>query len=89
MCIRDRNTTAVNNKSTETTVNEEETVAEASTVSGKINFVINISSKKIHYADCSFVSRMNEDNRQSIQLTKDELNDYINNGYTLCSSCGG
>ncbi len=69
------------------------TVTEASTSSynnsSKMNFVINVSSNKIHYADCSFVNRMKEENRKSIQLSKDELNEYINNGYTLCSTCGG
>lgn len=57
--------------------------------SKKYDFVINVNSKKIHYADCTFVSRMKEENRKVIQLSNDELNEYINNGYTLCSTCGG
>lgn len=57
--------------------------------SSKINFVINVNSNKIHYADCSFVNRMKEENRKSIQLSDSELKEYLNNGYTLCSTCGG
>lgn len=57
--------------------------------SQKYSFVININSNKIHYADCTFVNRMKEENRKNIQLSKAELNDYLNNGYTLCSTCGG
>lgn len=57
--------------------------------SKKSDFVINVNSKKIHYADCTFVGRMKEENRKNIQLSNEELNEYINNGYKLCSTCGG
>lgn len=57
--------------------------------SKKYNFVINVNSKKIHYADCTFVNRMKEENKKNIQLSNNELNEYLNNGYTLCSTCGG
>ena len=52
-------------------------------------YVINKNSKKIHTKDCSFVDRMKEENKQIVQLTNDELNNYFNDGYTTCSSCGG
>ncbi len=55
----------------------------------KRSFVINVNSKKIHYADCSFVNRMKEENRKIVQLSDSELREYLNNGYTLCSTCGG
>lgn len=55
----------------------------------KRNFVININSNKIHYADCTFVNRMNEENRKNVQLSDLELKEYLNNGYTLCTTCGG
>lgn len=79
-----------NNKGTESTnssvtnqqTNEDEHLT-------KTNYVINVNSKKIHYADCSFVSRMKEENKKSIKLSKIELNEYLSNGYTFCSSCGG
>ena len=55
----------------------------------KRNYVINVNSNKIHYSSCTFVGRMKEENKEEIQLTKDELNNYLNNGYTFCSTCGG
>ncbi len=71
--------------------NEEKTEVSSSNSnnSTKKNFVINANSNKIHYADCSFVNRMKEENRKYVQLSDNELNEYINNGYTLCSTCGG
>lgn len=55
----------------------------------KTTYVINKNSKKIHRYDCSFVDRMNEENKQIVQLTDSELQEYMKNGYTKCSSCGG
>ncbi len=55
----------------------------------KRNFVINVNSNKIHYADCSFVNRMKEENKKNVQLNDSELKEYLNNGYTLCTTCGG
>ena len=57
--------------------------------SSKITYVINTNSKKMHYKTCSFVSRMKEENKSVVQLNKDELNTYLNSGYSFCSSCGG
>lgn len=79
-------------------ITEENTTQEATSsvesasqedVSGKNQYVINKNSKKIHLSDCTFVSRMKEDNKETVYLTEDELNERINNGYTKCSSCGG
>ena len=52
-------------------------------------YVINISSKKIHKPDCSFVSRTKEENKKTVTLSEDELKEYINNGHELCKTCGG
>ncbi len=90
-------TTTTNIEETNSNIKEHEdktnTTTEVSTSnshsSSKMNFVINVNSNKIHYADCSFVNRMKEENRKYIQLSNDELNEYLNNGYTLCSTCGG
>ena len=78
-------------KNTESTKNENitESTTQQQNNSKKYDFVINMNSKKIHYSDCTFVNRMKEENRKAIQLSNDELNEYINNGYTLCSTCGG
>jgi hypothetical protein len=57
--------------------------------SQKYNFVINVNSSKIHYSDCTFVNRMKEENKKYVQLSDAELKEHLNNGYTLCSTCGG
>jgi hypothetical protein len=72
---------------TSTTTNRNETTTKQQ--SKTKTYVINKNSKKIHTKDCSFVDRMKEENKQTVQLTSDELNEYINNGYSTCSSCGG
>lgn len=87
-----KNTTDKNNEipsDITTTEKNTESTAQQQNNSKKYNFVINVNSKKIHYSDCTFVNRMKEENRKAIQLSDDELNEYINNGYTLCSTCGG
>lgn len=75
--------------STTTEKHENDTTSTTKSQSKTKTYVINKSSKKIHTKDCSFVDRMKEENKQTVQLTSDELNDYIDNGYTTCSSCGG
>ena len=52
-------------------------------------YVINKSSKKIHLGSCSFADRIKEDNKQTLQLTSEELQEYLQNGYTKCNTCGG
>ncbi len=81
--ISTESTTMEIDNSTENTTNAKENNSK------KYDFVVNVNSKKIHYADCTFVSRMKEENRKKMQLSNDELNEYLNNGYTLCSTCGG
>ncbi len=73
-------------ESSESNASEDMTTENAS---NKATYVINISSKKIHLPDCSFVNRTNEENKKTIQLSSDELNDYIKDGYTICKTCGG
>lgn len=72
-------TTTTTTKVTESTKNN----------SNAKTYVINRNSKKIHKEDCSFVDRISKENKQIVQLTNEELNEYKSNGYTLCSSCGG
>lgn len=72
-----------------TNATEIETTTSSTDNEGKITYVININSKKIHYAQCSFVNRMKEENKQTIKLSKNELKNYLKNGYTFCSTCGG
>lgn len=58
---------------------------------GKVTaYVINKSSKKIHYPNCSYASNIKEENKLTVNLTADELNNqYLSNGYVFCSKCGG
>ncbi len=81
---------STNNTNTNTNANTTATTTtNTSAESKKVTYVINISSKKIHLADCSFVSRTKEENKKTVQLTAAELEEYLNNGYTLCKTCGG
>lgn len=77
-------TTSKQNNVTEAVTNTTSTDSE-----NKVTYVINTNSKKIHYAQCSFVNRMKEENKQTIKLSKNELKNYLENGYTFCSTCGG
>ncbi len=52
-------------------------------------YILNTSSKKIHYPSCSVVNRMKEENKKSVEVNDEQLNEYKNNGYTMCSTCGG
>lgn len=54
------------------------------------SYVVNKSSKKIHYSDCSYAERIKDDNKLVLNITEDELqSNYLSNGYTFCSKCGG
>lgn len=66
-----------------------QTTADNENNSSKTTYVLNISSKKIHLPDCSFVNRTKEENKKTVELTDEELQQYLNNGYTLCKTCGG
>lgn len=58
---------------------------------GKVrSYVINTSSKKIHYSDCSYAERIKDENKLVLNITEDELkSNYLSNGYTFCSKCVG
>lgn len=53
-------------------------------------YVINKSSKKIHYSTCSYAENMKEENKLTVKLTYGELQEqYLSNGYVFCSKCIG
>ncbi len=83
------NATDNSNKLAEDNINESNTENSVSDTSAKITYVINTTSNKIHFSDCSFANRMKEENKKVVKLSKAELNDYLNNGYTFCKTCGG
>lgn len=66
-----------------------ETETAAPDKNGTTDYVINKSSKKIHLANCSFAEKMKAENRQEVQLSPEELEEYFTNGYSPCSSCLG
>lgn len=98
-------TEAITEKSKETTTKNTETTTKEKTTndnittqstnqnnevkSDKTTYVLNISSKKIHLPECSFVNRTKEENKKTVELTDEELQQYLNDGYTLCKTCGG
>lgn len=88
-------------KSTETTTKAKETTSKDKATtqtkqqttannnkSGKTTYILNTSSKKIHLPTCSFVDRTKDENKKTVQLTAEELQEYLNNGYTFCKTCG-
>lgn len=78
-------------KETTTATNslEKEPTTELNNNVSRKTYVLNISSKKIHSPNCSFVPRTKEENKKSVKLSDNELNSYTNDGYTLCKTCGG
>lgn len=63
--------------STDTTTTESNNNADT-------EYVLNTKSKKIHLPDCSSVSKIEDDNKETTNKSKDEL---INEGYDPCGSC--
>lgn len=58
--------------------------------SGANTYVINKSSKKIHYGTCTYAKNMKEENKLTVKLTYEELQkEYLSNGYMFCSRCIG
>lgn len=55
-----------------------------STVSVSTEYILNTSSKKIHYPSCSSVSKMKEKNKKATSESKDSL---ISQGYSPCGNC--
>ena len=72
-----------------TSENKEENVEPSTSTTSKQKYVINISSKKIHKPDCSFVARTKDENKKNVELSNDELKEYLNNGHEFCKACGG
>lgn len=75
-------TTKNSTMTTTTTQNQDDNVS-------RKTYVLNTSSKKIHLPDCTFVGRTKEENKKTVKLSTDELNQYKNDGYTICKTCGG
>ena len=48
------------------------------------NYVLNTNTHKFHYPGCRDVSRMSDDNRQDVHMTRDEV---VGMGYSPCGHC--
>ena len=62
----------------------EECVKNENETSTENKYVLNTSSMKFHYSDCSSVSKMNDKNKEIFIGTRDEL---VSNGYSPCGYC--
>lgn len=49
--------------------------------------VVNTNTKKIHSPDCSFAQNIKPENRT--EITAGDLQEFLENGYTLCGHCEG
>lgn len=56
---------------------------------GKRNYILVTSTKKVHSPDCTYALRAKAENKKSVTLTDEQIDEYINRGYVLCKSCGG
>lgn len=65
-------------------VNNSYSSGEISSAEKIFTFVLNTSTKKIHYQTCSYASRISSKNKQVVTTTLSEL---LGMGYTTCGSC--
>jgi competence protein ComEC len=68
---------------TKTTIEDTSPEATPTDTPAQSKYVLNTSSKKIHYITCSSVSKMNEDN----YLETDDFNKATSEGYSPCQIC--
>ena len=80
---------STNVNSVESTTKSENITATIKQQGKTKTYIINKSSKKIHLESCSFADRIKEDNKDTLQLTNKELQEYLQNGYTKCNTSGG
>lgn len=53
----------------------------------QMTYVINTNSKKIHSPNCSSAINTKEENKKTVVLSDAEFQQYLNDGYTVCSRC--
>lgn len=75
-----RRTTALTTKKTVTT-----TAPRTTQLSARL--VLNTNSKKIHSPDCPYAKNIKDANRG--EISADELDAYLNEGYEFCQHCKG
>lgn len=60
------------------------TQPETPSISSDTTYILNVSSKKFHYPDCSSVDQMSESNKKEYSGSRDDL---IAQGYDPCKRC--
>lgn len=80
---------AENNTSMVSNLNSHETTTDMVETEEPVSFgksyVINKNSKMIHSKDCRYAENMKPENRE--ELTTDNLDELLKNGYSICSVC--
>ncbi len=71
-------------KSWESDTETTSTTSSTASSTSDTEYVLNTKSKKIHLPDCSSVGKIEEDNKEVTDKSKEEL---INEGYEACGSC--
>lgn len=77
---KDRRAETTEKATVKTTADTTVAVTEIDTI-----LVVNKNSKKIHSSTCSYAKNMKEENKAVI--SSDELQDYLDKGYTICTRC--
>lgn len=81
------------NTVTKTTVTTEATIDETTTITTteletteeyKTTYILNTNTHKFHHSGCSQINKMNEENKDTYEGTRDEV---INMGYSPCGKC--
>ena len=68
----------------EATIETQTDAQSANPTEPNATYILNTDSKKFHIPSCTFVGRMNEENKAKFDGSRDEL---IANGYSSCKTC--
>lgn len=85
--VSEKTLTSVAAKTTASPVKESKTTSVEKPKQLSEQLVVNTNTKKIHSPDCSFAQNIKPENRT--EITAGDLQDYLENGYTLCGHCEG
>lgn len=53
----------------------------------QMEYVLNVSSYKIHSPDCSSAKKMKDENKKVVILNDKQYQEYLDDGYTPCGIC--
>lgn len=84
---KNESTTKANTETTSIITNGSTTQSDDSNISKK-TYVIT-KTKKIHTPSCHYAINTKQENKQTLNLSDEEIKQYKNNGYEFCKKCGG